>query len=243
MSQPFSHVFLSVSVTPFLLGNELFFPPGMFVPPLFHSSYPRYFQLNVILNIKYIYFIHVACVIFDRAMRYGVTGFLVAKDILHLILPDSKKTEMKPTSRLWKYIFAPWIPVGVVSSYSATVQVVGGCVWTHYLAVRGGEERSGTLSLSAVQLQEVWLQYSALQIALQVSIHLQTMPPMWSILIYSCSTFPQAYNQSLKTNPSDTAISGLSYFHLFLRAFSQVPPIYYNVSIYKPKTTISEGWK
>ena len=30
------------------------------------------------------------CVILNRAMNYGVMGFLIAKDILHLILPDSK---------------------------------------------------------------------------------------------------------------------------------------------------------
>lgn len=138
----------ALSVTPFLSSNQLFFPLGMFVPPLFHSSYPR-------------------------AMHYGVTGFLVAKDILHLILPD-------------------------IYSSSATVQAVGECVWTHYLAVTQKEESGGVLSLSAVQQQEVWLQFSALQIALQ------------------------AYNLSLKSHPSDTSISGLSYIHLFLRAFSQV---------------------
>ncbi|XP_011604187.2 kell blood group glycoprotein isoform X1 [Takifugu rubripes] len=137
-----------VSVTPLLLGNELFFPPGMFVPPLFHSTYPR-------------------------AMHYGIMGFLIAKDILHLILPD-------------------------IYSYSATVHAVGECVWTHYLAVTEKEEHDGALSLSPVQLQEVWLQYSALQIALQ------------------------AYNQSLKSNPSDTSVSGLPFIPLFLRAFSQV---------------------
>ncbi|CAF97851.1 unnamed protein product [Tetraodon nigroviridis] len=82
----------TVSVTPFLSSNQLFFPLGMFVPPLFHSTYP-----------------------------------------------------------------------------SATVQAVGECVWTHYLAVTGHEEPGGAISLSAAQQQEVWLQYSALQIALQVS--------------------------------------------------------------------------
>lgn len=30
-------------------------------------------------------------------MHYGVTGFLIAKDILHLMLPDGKTTEVKPT--------------------------------------------------------------------------------------------------------------------------------------------------
>lgn len=61
----------------------------------------------------------------------------------------------------------------VVYSYSATVHAVGECVWTHYLAVTE-KEHVGALSLSAMQLQEVWLQYSSLQIALQVSSHLHT---------------------------------------------------------------------
>lgn len=62
----------------------------------------------------------------------------------------------------------------LVYSYSTTVHAVGECVWTHYLAVTEKEEHDGALSLSPVQLQEVWLQYSALQIALQVSGHLHT---------------------------------------------------------------------
>lgn len=62
----------------------------------------------------------------------------------------------------------------LVYSYSATVHAVGQCVWTHYLAVTEKEEHGGALALSPVQLQEVWLQYSALQIALQVSSHLHT---------------------------------------------------------------------
>lgn len=57
------------------------------------------------------------------------------------------------------------------------MRAVGECVWTRYLSVTGKEGRGGAMSLSAVQLQEVWVQYSALQIALQVSSHL-------SLLIY-----------------------------------------------------------
>ncbi|XP_054477567.1 kell blood group glycoprotein isoform X2 [Anoplopoma fimbria] len=134
-----------LSVTPFLLGDELLFPMGMFTPPLFHPTFPR-------------------------AMNYGVMGFLMAKDILHLILPD-------------------------VYSQSETVHAVGECVWAHYLTVT---EKTGRGTLSAAQQQEVWVQYSALQIALQ------------------------AYHQSLKSNPSDTSISGLSDTPLFLTSFSQV---------------------
>ncbi|KAL7394308.1 hypothetical protein ABVT39_023942 [Epinephelus coioides] len=137
-----------LAATPFLLGNELLFPMGMFVPPLFHPTYPR-------------------------AMNYGVIGFLIAKDVLHLLLPD-------------------------IYSQSETVHAVGECVWAHYLTVTEKAGRGGVFSLSAAQQQEVWVQYSALQIALQ------------------------AYRQSLKNHPGDTSISGLSHTRLFLSSFSQV---------------------
>ncbi|XP_068425831.1 kell blood group glycoprotein [Clinocottus analis] len=136
-----------LSVTPFLLGDELLFPMGIFIPPLFHPTYPR-------------------------SINYGVIGFLIAKDILHLILPD-------------------------VYSQSEMVHAVGECVWAHYLTVTDKAGRGGALPLSAVQQQEVWVQYSALQIALQ------------------------AYHQSLKNQPSDTSISGLSHTSLFFTSFSQ----------------------
>lgn len=55
-------------------------------------------------QIKCIHLIHIYA-IFDRAMHYGIMGFLIAKDILHLILPDSKKTEMKPTFRFCEVIY------------------------------------------------------------------------------------------------------------------------------------------
>ncbi|KAK2844729.1 hypothetical protein Q5P01_011388 [Channa striata] len=138
-----------LSVTPFILENELLFPMGMFVPPFFHSTYPR-------------------------AMNYGVIGFLIAKDILHLLLPN-------------------------IYAQSETVRVVGECVWDHYLAVTESKaSRGGAFSLSTAQQQEVWVQYSALQIALQ------------------------AYHQSLKNNPADTSISGFSHTRLFFSSFSQV---------------------
>ncbi|XP_071372658.1 kell blood group glycoprotein isoform X1 [Centroberyx affinis] len=137
-----------LSVTPFLLGNELIFPMGMFLPPLFHPTYPR-------------------------AMNYAVLGSLIAKDILHLLLPD-------------------------IHSQSETVQAVGECVWAHYLTVTEKPGRGGASALSAAQQQEVWVQYSALQIALQ------------------------AYHQSLTKHPGDTSLSGFSHIHLFLTSFSQV---------------------
>ncbi|KAM7421039.1 hypothetical protein PAMA_015294 [Pampus argenteus] len=137
-----------LSVTPYLRGNELIFPMGMFVPPLFHPTYPR-------------------------AMNYGIMGFLIAKDILHLLLPN-------------------------IYSQSESVHAVGECVWTHYLTVTEKAGRGGAFSLSAAQQQEVWVQYSALKIALQ------------------------AYHQSLKNHPGDTSISGFSHTRLFLTSFSQV---------------------
>ncbi|KAM8869344.1 kell blood group glycoprotein isoform 3-T3 [Spinachia spinachia] len=138
----------TLSVTPFLRGDELFFPMGMFIPPLFHLTYPR-------------------------AMNYGLMGFLIAKDLLHLILHD-------------------------VYSQSEMVHAIGECVWAHYLAVTKEAGGGGEFSLSAAQQQEVWVQYSALQIAMQ------------------------AYHQSLKKHPRDTSISGLSHTRLFLTSFSQV---------------------
>ncbi|XP_054903671.1 kell blood group glycoprotein isoform X2 [Poeciliopsis prolifica] len=53
-----------LSVAPSLVSNGLLFPMGMFVPPLFHPTYPK-------------------------AMNYGAVGFLVAKDIFHLFLPEN----------------------------------------------------------------------------------------------------------------------------------------------------------
>ncbi|KAM9723634.1 kell blood group glycoprotein [Menidia menidia] len=137
-----------LSVTPFLLGNELLFPLGMFIPPLFHQSYPK-------------------------ALNYGALGFLIAKDIFHLLVPD-------------------------IYSHSETVHDVGECVWANYLNMTEKAGRGGVFSLSAAQQQEVWVQYSALQVALQ------------------------AYGQSLSHRPSDTSLSGLSHTRLFLTSFSQV---------------------
>ncbi|XP_061804195.1 kell blood group glycoprotein [Nerophis lumbriciformis] len=135
-----------LSVSPSLLGNELIIPMGMFISPLFHPTYPR-------------------------AMNYGVMGFLLAKDVLHLLLPD-------------------------VYSQSESVRAVGECVWSHYLTVT--DKQGGGLPLPAAQQQEVWLQYSALQIALE------------------------AYKRSLKKLPADTSVSGFSLTRLFFMSFSQV---------------------
>ncbi|XP_077432450.1 kell blood group glycoprotein homolog isoform X2 [Vanacampus margaritifer] len=132
-----------LSITPSLRGNELIIPMGNFIPPLFHPTYPR-------------------------AMNYGVMGFLLAKDLLHVLLPD-------------------------IYSQSETVRAVGQCVWSRYRSVT-----NGTLSIPAAQQQEVWVQFSALQIALE------------------------AYQKSLKKQPADASISGFSHTRLFFIAFSQV---------------------
>ncbi|KAM9310300.1 kell blood group glycoprotein [Pholidichthys leucotaenia] len=137
-----------LSVTPSLLGNELLFPMGVFVPPLFHPTYPR-------------------------AMSYGASGFLIAKDIFHLLLPD-------------------------IHSQSKTVQAVGECVWAHYLSVTEKAGAAEGFSLSKVQQQEVWVQYSALQVAMK------------------------AYHKSLNEQPADTSLAGLSHTRLFLTSFAQV---------------------
>ncbi|XP_026226305.1 kell blood group glycoprotein [Anabas testudineus] len=137
-----------LSVTPYIQDNELIFPMGMFTLPLFHPTYPR-------------------------AMNYGVMGFLIAKDILHLLLPD-------------------------IYNQSETVHTVGECVWTHYLTVTEKERRGEGFFLSKAQQQEVWVQYSALQIALQ------------------------AYHQSFTNHPTDTSILGFSYTRLFFSSFSQI---------------------
>ncbi|KAM8825982.1 kell blood group glycoprotein [Synchiropus picturatus] len=136
----------ALSVTPTLQENRLVFPMGMFVPPLFHPTYPR-------------------------AVNYGVMGFLVAKDLLHLLLPD-----------IW--------------FQSDSVRTVGECVWAHYLSVTGGS--GGVGALSQEQQQEVWVQQTALQVALK------------------------GYDKSLKRNPTDSSISGLSHTRLLLTSFSQI---------------------
>nr|XP_046171069.1 kell blood group glycoprotein isoform X2 [Oncorhynchus gorbuscha] len=136
------------SLTPFISGNELVFPMGMFVQPLFHPTYPR-------------------------AINFGVLGSLMAKDILHLLLPNIHSQSVSPRS-------------------------IAECVRYQYLRMTEGPGREGAFSLSPAQQQEMWVQYSALQIALQ------------------------AYNQSLKKYPGDSSLSGISHTHLFLTSFTQI---------------------
>ncbi|XP_017270853.1 kell blood group glycoprotein [Kryptolebias marmoratus] len=137
-----------LSVTPVLLDEELLFPMGMFIPPFFHPTYPK-------------------------AMNYGAVGFLMAKDIFHLLVPETY-------------------------SRSTAVDAVGECVWAHYVSAAEKAGRGGALLLSVAQQHEVWVQYSALQVALQ------------------------AYYRSLRQRPDDTSLLGIYHTHLFLRSFSQI---------------------
>ncbi|XP_010883267.2 kell blood group glycoprotein isoform X1 [Esox lucius] len=135
-----------LSITPFLSRNELIFPIGMFVQPLFHPTYPR-------------------------AVNFGVLGTLMAKDILQLLLPN-------------------------IHSQSASPSSIAECVMSLYSNVTEGRGRVG--ALTPRQHQEMWMQYSALQVALQ------------------------AYKESLKKYPWDFTLSGLSHIHLFLTSFIRI---------------------
>ncbi|KAK2903330.1 hypothetical protein Q8A67_008043 [Cirrhinus molitorella] len=137
-----------LSITPSISGNDIIIPVGMFVSPFFHSSYPR-------------------------ALNYGTLGSLMAKDLLHLLLPEIHTQAKNPESESM-------------------------CIWSHYLSVTKGSERVGTFSLSSSKQQEVWVQYSALQVALD------------------------AYKMSFMRHSADSSLSGLSYIHLFLSSFTKV---------------------
>lgn len=102
----------------------------------------------------------------------------MAKDILHMTLPESKAVHMSfESTHLHAIEFA--IPAifmahgalgcAAVHLQRETVRAVADCVWAHYLTVTGQEAE---LPLSPAQQQEVWVQYSALQIALQVRVPL-----------------------------------------------------------------------
>ncbi|KAK7147762.1 hypothetical protein R3I94_010326 [Phoxinus phoxinus] len=137
-----------LSITPSISGNDIIIPVGMFVLPFFHSSYPR-------------------------ALNYGTLGSLMAKDLLHLLLPDIYTQANNPVSESM-------------------------CVWSHYLSVTKDPGQAGTFSLPPSKQQEVWVQYSALQVALD------------------------AYKMSFTRHPTDSSLSGLSYIHLFLSSFTKV---------------------
>ncbi|XP_042596698.1 kell blood group glycoprotein-like [Cyprinus carpio] len=120
----------------------------MFVSPFFNSSYPR-------------------------ALNYGTLGSLMAKDLLHLLLPDIHTQANNPESESMS-------------------------IWSHYLSVTKDPGRVDTFSLSCSEQQEIWVQYSAVQVALD------------------------AYKKSFTRHPEDSSLSGLSYMHLFLSSFTKV---------------------
>ncbi|CAL8341207.1 kell blood group glycoprotein isoform X2 [Gadus morhua] len=110
---------------------------------------------------------------YPRAMNYGILGIFIAKDIFHLLLQDDP-------------------------SLSEAGTAMAECVWAHYLSTTGRAGGGNATVLSAVQRREIWLQYSALQVAFQ------------------------AYQQSLQRQPEDSALLHLSLTHLFLTSFAQV---------------------
>ncbi|XP_026862450.2 kell blood group glycoprotein isoform X1 [Electrophorus electricus] len=136
-----------LSVSPFLSGNDIIIPVGMFVLPVFHPSYPR-------------------------AINYGMLGSLIAKDLFHLLLPE-------------------------ILAQSESPSLESACVWSHYLSRSKAPRRLANFSLPSPQQKEVWMQYSALQVALQ------------------------SYTKSLQRHSIDTSVSGLSHIHLFLSSFIQ----------------------
>ncbi|XP_031432954.1 kell blood group glycoprotein isoform X2 [Clupea harengus] len=157
-----------MSITPFLSGSAIIFPSGMFLPPLFHPSYPR-------------------------ALNYGGLGFMMAKDLLHLLLPDLHTESGSPES-------------------------VAACVWSHYISVTEGPGRVGAFSLAPSQKLEVWVQYTALQVALQ------------------------AYQNSLQQHQNDASLTGLFHNHLFLTSFTQVscdPYPYRQLMTFEPSFLVS----
>ncbi|XP_053351373.1 kell blood group glycoprotein homolog [Clarias gariepinus] len=105
---------------------------------------------------------------YPRAVNYAMLGTSLAKALLHLLLPD-------------------------ILSQSESAVLESECVWSHYLTAQGGPS-----SLTPLQQQEVWVQYSALQVALM------------------------AYNNSLQRHSDKMSVSGLSHIHLFLASFTLV---------------------
>ncbi|KAJ8289903.1 hypothetical protein GJAV_G00006590 [Gymnothorax javanicus] len=106
-----------MSLAPFISSEEINIPLGMFVPPFFHPSYPR-------------------------AVNYGILGTLIAKEILHLLLPD-------------------------IQSQSEAPKKVSDCVWAHYLHLTKNLHMSEPSPLTPAQQLEIWVQHTALHTALQ----------------------------------------------------------------------------
>ncbi|KAJ8354977.1 hypothetical protein SKAU_G00225440 [Synaphobranchus kaupii] len=109
---------------------------------------------------------------YPRAVNYGILGTLIANEILHLLLPD-------------------------IQSQTEAPEKVSDCVWTHYLRLTESTRQADPPSLTHAQQQEIWVQHTAIHVALQ------------------------AYNHSLLKCHDDTSLSSLSHTHLFLASFAQ----------------------
>lgn len=80
------------------------------------------------------------------------------------------------------------------------MHAVGECVWAHYLTVTEKAGRDEGFSLSAAQHQEVWVQYSALQIALQVSSHLQALV---SVCTATLNSYVRVFSSGLSSESKE----------------------------------------
>lgn len=117
---------------------------------------------------------------------------------------------------------------GVVYSQSETVHAVGECVWAHYLTVTEKAGRDGASSLSAAQRQEVWVQYSALQIALQVSSHLQALV---SVCTTTRSSRPHVVLVSSSGLSSESKEPPERHFHLRTITHASVSHIFFSGTV------------
>lgn len=88
-----------------------------------------------------------------------------------------------------------------VPSSSNTVKTVAECVWDHYLRTTEKAGRSGVSTLSAAQQQELWVQYSALEVALNVGSHSSTFfYSLFKILLF-LPIFSQLLLSDLSSDP------------------------------------------
>ncbi|KAJ8005168.1 hypothetical protein DPEC_G00143840 [Dallia pectoralis] len=135
--------------------------------------------------------LHTVIPALDSRFAQAERNFSIALGTEHEEVPRWRQCVLK-TEKGFHMILAQLL----ISSQSESPRSIAECVWSQYLNVTGGTGSVG--SLSWTQHQEMWVQHSALQVALQ------------------------AYNNSLKKFPRDLALSGLSYTHLFLTSFTQI---------------------
>lgn len=124
-----------------------------------------------------------------------------------------------------------------VQAQSQAPETVSQCVWALHGNLTGGPDRAQQAPITPAQRWEMWAQYAALQIALQVRASVQ-LPYCHSQSTYGIILFQhpsvyasvssllflnlsQAYQDSL-TQMEDTSLSGLYHNRLFFAAFSQV---------------------